>query len=455
VNGISFEVLGRSVIDVDGERYTTLSLKVVNGSNQNLNNLSLFALARDYTVAGTALTNVRDAAGNPITNPEVVRAVRPSHTVTLRNGQAEIVASEADFQGYLPTEVSQVQADADEVADDITVLNYGYAVRNTNGNRAIPAGESGIVSFTVRFPFDPDSPLGSPFRFSMPVAFVDMPQTRFTRGWDESNQNFTARIQSYYAPNAVPQDTELLLIGEPSAPLTIGTTLTVADLRLFVEATEPDLATFEDELGMVVRVDRDNRVLAATFVDEDNRGRRLRVVPQANTQYFVEDEAVSEEVFWQQLKDVPEFVLNSDTVIVTGQQVNEIVVVADKLVFTDVYDYSPFNPRGTISMVTDVIVNSSTDIDIELELGFFGPTVDTDDFSLSRITQTREGEHFDIDIDLRSTFVPTGIDLPTGPPTNFYKTLVFLFPLDLSVPLDSGSYTIDIGGALPAMFVVP
>ena len=76
------------------------------------------------------------------------------------------------------------------------------------------------------------------------------------------------------------------------------------------------------------------------------------------------------------------------------------------------------------------------------------------DFSFSRIIQAREGKQFNIAIDLRSTFVPTGIDLPTMP-TDCYMTSVFLIPLDLSVALDSGSYTISIRGAQPAMFVVP
>ncbi len=458
VNGIRFEVLGRSVIDANGERYMTLTLEVINGSNQDLDNLSLFALARDYTVAGTALTNVRDAAGNSITNPEVVRSVRPSHTVTLRNGQVEIVASEADFQGYLPAEVAQVQVDADAVADDITVLNYGYAVRNTNGNKIIPAGARGIVNFTVRFPFDPDSPLGSPFRFSMPVAFVDMLQTRFTRGLDESNQDFTARVQSYYAPNAVPQDTELLLIGEPSTPLTIGTTLTVDDLRLFAEAVKPDLATFEDELGMVVRVDRANRQLAATFVDDDNRGSRLRVVPQANTQYFVEDEAVAEDTFWQQLKDVSRF--TSDTVIVSGQQINDIVVVADRLTLTEAYDYRSLAGSYLFVDVLGASVNSVTDVKVNLELctNIDSPRI----YELSAVEEVRLGSDFTIDITIRAPQGGLGfneaVPIPTFPPPSCITPSVFAIPLDLDEPLASGDYSViinDINNNQPVSFAVP
>lgn len=463
VNGISFEVLGRSVIDANGERYTTLTLEVINGSNQDLDNLGLFALARDYTVAGTALTNVRDAAGNPITNPDVVRAVRPSHTVALRNGQVEIVANEADFQGYLPAEVSQVQADADAVADDITVLNYGYAVRNTNGTRAIPAGTSGIVSFTVRFPFDPDSPLGSPFRFSMPVAFVDMPQTRFTRGLDESNQDFTARIQSYYAPDAVPEQTELLLIGEPSTPLTIGATLTINDLTLFTETSEPDepdLATFEDELGMVVRVDRENRQLAATFVDDDNRGSRLRVVPQANTQYFVEGIAVSAEVFWQLLKSVSTSRFTSATVIVSGQQINDIVVVADRLVLSEGNEYRALRSSYLFVDILGVSVNSATDVKVNLELctNIDSPRI----YELSAVEVVRLGSDFTIDITIRAPQGGLGfneaVPIPTFPPPSCITPSVFAIPLGLDEPLASGDYNVIISGFnnnQPTSFVVP
>jgi hypothetical protein len=423
VNGISFEVLGRSVIDVDGERYMTLTLEVINGSNQDLDNLSLFALARDYTVAGTALTNVRDAAGNPISNPDVVRSVRPSHTVTLRNGQTQIVASEADFQGYLPTEVAQVQADADAVADDITVLNYGYAVRNTNDTRAIPAGASGIVSFTVRFPFDPDSPLGSPFRFSMPVAFVDMPQTRFTRGWDESNQDFTARVQSYYAPNAVPQDTELLLIGEPSTPLTIGTTLTVDVLTLFTGTATP-LPTLEDAIGRIKRVDQENRVLAAAFVDEDNRGRRLRIVPQGDTQYFIESQAVTAEEFWQ------DGVLAHNSVIVTGSQINDVVVEAQEMTLSRAYIYRDVN-RGFNASNTNIDVRSSSDVLVDITTC----TGDTD--TLGEVDQGRVDDTFYIkSIAIREFAFPS---IPFCTPRSF------LIPLSIDAPLTSGEYMLTMG----------
>ncbi|MEM6431985.1 MAG: hypothetical protein AAF708_22290 [Deinococcota bacterium] len=425
VNGIGLSVLGRTVIDTNGERYMSLSLEVVNGSGQNLDNLNLIAIARDYTVAGTALTGVRDAAGNPITNPEVVRAVRPAHTVTLRNGQLQQVPEESDFQGYLPAEVAQVQTDADAVADDITVLEYGYVVRNTNGTRTIPAGESGIVSFTVRFPFDPDAPLGSPFRFSLTIALVNSPVTRFTRGWDETSQAFQDRVEAYYAPAPVPATTELLLVGEPNTPLTIGTTFTTPELQRFVDTPTTTLPTFEGELGRIKRVDQANRVLAAAFVDDDNRGSRLRIVPQANTQYFLQSQGVNEfspvtaDEFWEVAQQY-------STVIVTGSQINDVVVEAQEMTLSSLYFYD-----NNVS-ITDIDVRSASEVLVNMTACFsFGRTLD-------EVDQGRVSDSFYIrSIAMREPF---------GPPTILFCTFSpFSVPLPIDELLESGEYTLTIG----------
>jgi hypothetical protein len=425
VNGISFNVLGRTVIDTDGERYMSLSLEVVNGSGQNLDNLNLIAIARDYTVAGTALTGVRDAAGNPITNPDVVRAVRPAHTVTLRNGQLQQVPEESDFQGYLPAEVAQVQVDADAVADDIAVLEYGYVVRNTNGTRAIPAGESGMVSFTVRFPFDQDAPLGSPFRFSMTIVLVNSPITRFTRGLNETSQAFQDRVEAYYAPNPVPTTTELLLVGEPSTPLTVGTTLTTLELVRFT-GTATALPTFEDELGRIKRVDQANRILAAAFVDDNNQGSRLRIVPQANTQYFLQSQGANEfspvtaDEFWQVSQQY-------STIIVTGSQINDVVIEAQEMTLSSFYLY-----RNAGVSVTSIDVLSASEVLVDITVCVSSGEV------LSEVDQGRVDNSFYIrSIALREPVAPVGIP--------FCSDESFSIPLPIDgEPLEPGEYVLTV-----------
>jgi hypothetical protein len=200
---------------------------------------------------------------------------------------------------------------------------------------------------------------------------------------------------------------------------------------------------------MVVRVDRENRQLAATFVDDDNRGSRLRVVPQADTQYFVEDEVVSAEVFWQQLKDVPEFVFTSDTVIVSGQQINDIVVVADRLALTRTYGYRVLENSYLYADILGVSVNSATDVKVNVA---FCTNVDSPRiYELSAVEEVRSGGNFTMEITIRATRGGLGfneaVPIPTFPMPRCLTPSVLAIPLGLDEPLASGDYNVIIPGA--------
>ena len=126
----------------------------------------------------------------------------------------------ADMQAFSEDDQVRVQgllADAyPDTADNFVVLARGFVASNSSGqqNRAIAAGETGVITIAVQYPFDVGSPAGYPDVFTLSFAFVDEPTPRFTQGLGESNADFLDRLESY---GGVPAGSEIVA-SDPDDP---------------------------------------------------------------------------------------------------------------------------------------------------------------------------------------------------------------------------------------------
>jgi hypothetical protein len=197
---LRFSLLDSQLLDGDGVRVRQLTLEVQNDSERNLSNLTFYSLQTANTFSASNVSNLRDVLGTPLTDEALAQSIIPVH------GQSSfgvIDPALADMQAFNEDDQARVQgllADAyPDTADDFVVLARGFVASNSSGqqNRAIAAGETGIITIAVQYPFDVGSPAGYPDVFTLSFAFVDEPTPRFTQGLGESNADFLDRLESY------------------------------------------------------------------------------------------------------------------------------------------------------------------------------------------------------------------------------------------------------------------
>jgi hypothetical protein len=203
VPGLSFAVIDRSFTDADGVRVQEVVYEIDNTSERDLSNLTLYAVATPNTLAGTNVSNLRDALGNEITDPDMAPSIVSVHGSDADN---------ADMQAFTEADKVRVKGLLDDIYPDnsFSVLSRGFVASNTTGqgDRAIAMGEKGVVTIAVQYPFDPANPAGYPDSFVLTFAFVDEEITRVTQGDDESNEAFVNRVTSTF--ESVPADLEVV-----------------------------------------------------------------------------------------------------------------------------------------------------------------------------------------------------------------------------------------------------
>ena len=179
-NAFSFAPLSKGLTDKDGVRYLYGTFKVGNTSSGRVNNLSFYALNTAQSIAGTAISELRDANNQAVTEASYARSILPTHRMEDNSGRLVIKADEADFQGFSAAQVAEVQR---ELAFG-TLLEYGYSVHNSAGGQALVAGEEGVVSFAIKFPYNPSQSASFPFSFTLSFAVVEGP-SQVTRSAEE------------------------------------------------------------------------------------------------------------------------------------------------------------------------------------------------------------------------------------------------------------------------------
>ena len=186
----SLESTSKGLIDKAGTRYLYGTFEVKNNSSETYNNLSFYALSTTRTLGGTALSDLRNARNEAITDPLFARTILPTHRTEDNYGRLAVKADEADFQGLSDAQISDAQS---QVSSGRTVLGYGFSARNAQGQRAITPGQTGFVTFAIKFPFDPNSSAEYPFAFTLSFAAVDDNVRQVTRSAEE-NANSAADV---------------------------------------------------------------------------------------------------------------------------------------------------------------------------------------------------------------------------------------------------------------------
>ena len=217
----SFAPLSKGLTDKDGVRYLYGTFKVGNTSSNRVNNLSFYALNTAQSIAGTAISELRDANNQAVTEASYARSILPTHRVEDNSGRLVIKADEADFQGFSAAQVAEVQR---ELAFG-TLLEYGYSVHNSAGGQGLVAGEEGVVSFAIKFPYNPAQSASFPFSFTLSFAVVEGP-SQVTRSAEE-DANSAADVCARAAKSGT---NKVVVIGS-SLPATVPTGCSLSRLN--------------------------------------------------------------------------------------------------------------------------------------------------------------------------------------------------------------------------------
>jgi hypothetical protein len=246
VNGLELSRVDRQVIDRNGIRIQQITFEITNGSEVDIDNLSIYGVQTSVTVVGTNVTALRDSLAAPITNADMARSILMVHG---RFADGSINPDKADMQAYTLADQARVQVLLDEafVGNDYVVLDRGFVASNKRGqaHRAIAAGETAVVTVATQYPHNPTTPAGYPDRFNLQAAFVNEPVPRITQGIDESTDEFATRIEQTFNP--LPNNLEVVVNeGNPPPTMSTPTTpLTVARPEPPIQAAPIDTMYFQ------------------------------------------------------------------------------------------------------------------------------------------------------------------------------------------------------------------
>jgi hypothetical protein len=182
-SGLNFTRIANNTFDVGNIRYIYAQFSIANSTGQPIENLTLYAYHQSAnSIGGTALKNIVNFSGTPITDPQIAQSVLPTHKHELNAQQnLQVDQNQADMQGFLPAEAATIKNQAIASAlvlstDD--VLEYGYVAR-TGSSRSI-AATGGTVTIAVRFQKN-SNPALVPQSFTMTFLVGSELQRRATR----------------------------------------------------------------------------------------------------------------------------------------------------------------------------------------------------------------------------------------------------------------------------------
>ena len=185
-------------------------------ANQAFSNLTLYALAHDTNLGGTAFNTVQNFAGTALTDESTARNIKPTHGMDAAG--TALVSGQEDLQYFSPAEALAVQTTARTsgfIGTNDRVLEYGYVARN-GAARAFATGNTGQVTIALKIPVV--SAAADPYRFKMSYVLSDEPIARFTRSIEEGIANITAVTTR---AGAVAGNREIAFVGGPNNSLNV------------------------------------------------------------------------------------------------------------------------------------------------------------------------------------------------------------------------------------------
>ncbi|MEM6429456.1 MAG: hypothetical protein AAF708_09470 [Deinococcota bacterium] len=173
ISGLQFQAVETEVVDDDGLRIKQVTFEVVNTSGTDMNSLTLYGVQTAMTVEGTNISNVRNSFGDSLTDTVLIQTMLAAHG---RAPDGSIDPDKADLLVVTDADQAYVTTLLDETFEghNFVVLDKGYAVSNISGqsDRAIPAGETGVVTIATQYPYDAANPASYPDAFLLSFAVV-------------------------------------------------------------------------------------------------------------------------------------------------------------------------------------------------------------------------------------------------------------------------------------------
>jgi hypothetical protein len=232
-NTVSFKPLSYSDIDdvAGGFRYLTMTFEVNMLRALSLENLSLQAVNRATSTAGTGIADIRGFpdATNPqglaITNASVAQSIVPTHGTQL-GAKPEPAPNSSDFQAF-PSLETQAREQAAKTAKllgaDDHLLEFGYVARTAGAGRNLDGSTKNYISLGFRlprrftfalFPSCPN-PDGCPKPYTFQINFLVHADItlRVSRGLGETTN---AALSRAVALGRLERPTQLILIGADS-----------------------------------------------------------------------------------------------------------------------------------------------------------------------------------------------------------------------------------------------
>lgn len=190
--------------------YVWSKIEYKNVQPDAFSNVTLYSLNRNGSnLGGTAFKDLVSANGTLLNQPETARLITGSHGMIDNDGLLKVSPQDADFQAFRTYESQSVQ-DALRLGNDIDaddkVLEYGYVLHDSSGDRTIDPGEAAFVTLAALIP-KRSGITEIPTRWLGTFAMVLVPATRVTRGPAEPTLATVVRARSLM------KTTEIVLLG--------------------------------------------------------------------------------------------------------------------------------------------------------------------------------------------------------------------------------------------------
>jgi hypothetical protein len=209
-------------VQTDGQfDYVQIQFAITNNSSTAFDNLTLYALAKNGNVGGSAIQSINSFSG--IATSEQVRVARlmtPVHGVDVVGNVPNLVAARADLQVFEPSEIADLQnllnTNAGGFSSNDKVLGYGFVARRCMPDctapssfvRDIPAFgttgyNQGLVTVALRLP----RTNGTPYDFTMSFAMTNRITKSVTKSLypPETLANAEARLAAFGGTAATDQ----------------------------------------------------------------------------------------------------------------------------------------------------------------------------------------------------------------------------------------------------------
>jgi Beta-propeller repeat len=163
-----------------GHKYLSATFTVNNLTTNPLNDVTLIAYHKTGNRANTAVKNIVDFNGVPLTSTQLdnyAQAIFPSNMPT---SLSPFVVNDAvaDVQYFQESELTNLETDAinaGEIVSGEYLFPYGFVARTSTSSRQIAGNGSGSLTIAIKLPDTNEPSAGNPRRFSMTFIVVDQP----------------------------------------------------------------------------------------------------------------------------------------------------------------------------------------------------------------------------------------------------------------------------------------